>query len=120
MFPEVDFDLSVDERRTVIQRHVDDDLDSLKQLWDGLDDLLEHVTKAVADQVYGELYTEIELRVGFFPQLGFMTAVPVGGWKGHSRSDISDDEWEPIFGADCQTFYKNQQMRELDEHFGDI
>jgi DNA mismatch repair protein MSH5 len=57
----------------------------------------------------------------FFPQLGFLTGVstnPNTG-KGNYDGEGLHDTWECMFVADGCAYYKNQQMKEMDEEFGD-
>ena len=62
-----------------------------------------------------------ELNVIYFPQIGFLIAVPkdeeTGAplWEGRH-----EHPWEQTFKTEEQVYYKNDNMHELDEHFGDI
>lgn len=64
---------------------------------------------------------QINLRVGFFPQIGFLTAVPL---EDQTNEDLYDgtieDPWERMFVVDSAVYYKNKTVREMDEYFGDI
>lgn len=57
----------------------------------------------------------------FLPQLGFLTVVTLDLKTGRGCYDgeASDDRWESMFAADGCVYYKNQQMKEMDDQFGD-
>eukprot|EP01134_Creolimax_fragrantissima_P006131 CFRG6131T1 len=68
----VDFHSSAAIRRTIIQPNINKDLDSLKQKFEGLPDLLTRVAAAEM-----ETYQDIpECTVVYFPQLGYLLAIP--------------------------------------------
>ena len=102
-------------------RNVDEELDQLKHTWDGLDQLLDNVTQAVSIEVYRETQMQINLRVGFFPQIGFLTAIPSDDRTNQDLYDGTlEDPWERMFVVESIVYYKNKTMRDMDEHFGDI
>lgn len=102
-------------------RNVDDELDQLKYTWDGLDQLLDNVTEAVSNEVFKETQLQINLHVGFFPQIGFLTAIPQGDQANEDLYDGTiEDPWERMFVVDSVVYYKNKTVREMDEYFGDV
>ena len=113
--------MSIEENRTVILRNVDTELDQLKHTWDGLDQLLDDVTTAVSTEVIKETQMRYDLRVGFFPQIGFLIAINV---EDQTKEELFDgtveDPWKRMFVVNSTIFYKNKTMREMDEYFGDI
>lgn len=107
--------------RTVVNRGVDQELDSMKQTYDGIEDLLNQTTKIVAAIVPAE--HNLGLEVIFFPQIGFLISVPRdpntnrGNYEG---GDTSEDRWERIFFTESRAYYKDTRMKELDETLGDM
>jgi DNA mismatch repair protein MSH5 len=58
----------------------------------------------------------------FFPQLGFLTTVQIDsrGMAHYGGGGHGLDKWEGLFIAGQSAYFKNQRMRELDRHFGDM
>ncbi|KAF2495890.1 hypothetical protein BU16DRAFT_560749 [Lophium mytilinum] len=115
----VDFERSTDELRTVIMPGVDEELDQMKRTFDGLDALLSQVARKLSESIPAELHET--LNVIYFPQIGFLTTVPrnhaTGG--GVYQGGI-ENPWEQMFSTEEQVYFKNNEMREMDDHFGDL
>ncbi|KAJ9626560.1 hypothetical protein H2203_004193 [Taxawa tesnikishii (nom. ined.)] len=115
----VDFEASAERRRTVVQAGVDEELDTLKRTYDGLEHLLSKVAQHVSQRIPAAL--EEEANVIFFPQIGFLIAMGVdpetgsGVWEGSA-----EDPWEKMFTTDAMAYYKNSDMSEMDSQIGDI
>lgn len=63
------------------------------------------------------------LNVIFFPQIGFLIAIPVDPQTGDAVYDggMSENEnWERLFSTENVVYFKSSQMREMDEYFGDV
>ncbi|TKA69375.1 hypothetical protein B0A55_06164, partial [Friedmanniomyces simplex] len=115
----VDIEASKDRGRTVVRPGVDDDLDEAKSTYDGIEDLLSEVATHVAEGVPAELDSAVN--VIFFPQIGFLISIRLEEGTGHGVYEGTIDEpWEKMFATEVQAYYKNSNMTELDEHFGDI
>ncbi|KAI1407499.1 muts domain V-domain-containing protein [Hypoxylon sp. FL1857] len=116
----IDFEQSMERGRTAVRHGVDANLDELKRSYDGM----EHFLTNVIAKLRGELPEWARKYVQnciFFPQLGFLTVVslnPETG-KGNYDGEGLNDVWERMFAAEGCVYYKNQQMKEMDEHFGD-
>ncbi|KAI1214055.1 muts domain V-domain-containing protein [Annulohypoxylon truncatum] len=116
----IDFEQSVERGRTAVRHGVDDDLDGLKRSYDGMEDFLTNVIAKLRGELpeWARRYVQNCI---FFPQLGFLTVVslnPETG-KGNYDGEGLNDMWERMFAADGCVYYKNRQMKEMDEHFGD-
>ena len=75
-----------------------------------------------------------KLKVQYLPQLGFLTAISPAvqivpapmGWEGIVSSTLliglCDNDTKPNmqFSTDDTQYFKNPQMRNMDDHFGDI
>ncbi|KAI1387071.1 muts domain V-domain-containing protein [Hypoxylon trugodes] len=116
----IDFEQSIERGRTAVRQDVDANLDELKRSYDGM----EHFLTNVIAKLRGELPEWARKYVQnciFFPQLGFLTVVSLNPdtGKGNYDGEGLKDSWERMFAAEGCVYYKNRQMKEMDEHFGD-
>lgn len=106
-------------QRTVVNVGVDDELDAMKRIYDGIEDLLNETSQNIAATV--PLEFSLDLNVIFFPQIGFLISIPLdpetgsGNYQGGEQSP-----WDRIFSTASRVYYKDYRMRELDETLGDI
>ncbi|KAJ9647903.1 chaperone ATPase hsp78 [Coniosporium tulheliwenetii] len=115
----VDFDESAEQQRTVVLRGVNDELDNLKQVYDGIENLLSEAARSIASKLPpNAMPPEAQLNVIFFPQIGFLIAVPVDEQTG--QGVYAGTLWKRIFTTGATVYYKSPQMQEMDERFGDI
>ena len=115
----VDFDASLEQRRTVVLPGVDADLDEAKRTYDGIESMLSEVCEHVANQVPAELNANVN--VIFFPQIGFLISIRLDDDTGQGVYEGSaDDPWEKMFATESNAYYKNANMSEMDTYFGDI
>lgn len=115
----VDFEESKGQRRTIVRPGVDDELDEAKRTYEGIEDLLSKVAEHVADQVPAEL--DAKCNVIFFPQIGFLISIKLDLDTGAGVYEGPDAQpWEKMFVTESAAYYKNTNMLEMDEHFGDI
>ncbi|CAO2650650.1 Nn.00g019420.m01.CDS01 [Neocucurbitaria sp. VM-36] len=115
----VDFERSAEEFRTVILPGVDEELDQMKRTLDGLESFLNEVARKLSEQMPIDLRTT--LNVIYFPQIGFLVTVPVDLDTGAAVHDGGiENPWERMFSTEDQVYFKNSQMREMDDHFGDV
>jgi DNA mismatch repair protein MSH5 len=115
----IDFELSQEQGRNVVRSGVDPDLDELKRTYEGLENLLAQVAQHVALSIPQEL--DADINVVFFPQIGFLIAIPQDPGTGHGLYEGPEDEpWERMFTTEEFFYYKNENVLEMDSHFGDI
>lgn len=115
----IDFELSRDQGRNIVRQGVDHDLDELKRTYEGLESLLAQVARYVAQSVPEELNAKIN--VVFFPQIGFLIAIPQSPITGHGIFEGPEDApWEKMFTTEEFAYYKNENVIEMDSYFGDI
>ena len=115
----VDFEESKGQRRTIVQPGVDEELDEAKRTYEGIEDLLSKVADHVADQVPAEL--DAKCNVIFFPQIGFLISIKLDPDTGAGVYEGPDAQpWEKMFVTESAAYYKDSNMLEMDEHFGDI
>ena len=116
---QVDFQTSAIVQRTVVNVGVDDELDSMKRIYDGIEDLLNETSRNIATTV--PLEFSLDLNVIFFPQLGFLISIPLDPETGNGNYQGSEQSpWDRIFSTATRVYYKDYRMRELDETLGDI
>lgn len=89
----------------------------MKDQYDGLNSLLKHVAIDIATMIPEEL--EIDVNVIYFPQLGFIIAIPLND-RGETAYSGSDESWELVFITENRAYFKDFHMRELDRKLGDI
>jgi DNA mismatch repair protein MSH5 len=118
----IDFEQSKDRRRTSVKAGVDPQLDELKRRYDGMGSFLTEVVNQV-NQRLPEWASQYIKSCIFLPQLGFLTVVEYDPQTGNGKYEgecTEGDRWEKLFTADGAVCYKNQYMKELDEHYGDM
>lgn len=107
--------------RTVVNQGIDNELDKMKQNYDGIEDLLNRLSKTIATSIPTQ--HSLDLNVIFFPQIGFLISIPLdpntnrGNYEG---GDSTEDRWDRIFSTESRVYYKDFRMRELDETLGDM
>ncbi|KAF9297295.1 MutS protein msh5 [Linnemannia elongata] len=113
----LDFDESVIEGRCVVKRNVDEELDSMRNNYHGLDVFLSEIAKEISVTIPSDFTSTIN--VIYFPQLGYLITVPRNPeWK--TEEDYQLEGLTVQFSTESTVYYKNATMRELDEHLGDI
>lgn len=107
--------------RTVVNRGIDVGLDNMKQTYDGIEDLLNQMSKNIAATV--PVQHGLNLNVIFFPQIGYLISIPLDSNTNHGNyegCDSSEGRWDRMFSTESRVYYKDFRMRELDETVGDI
>ncbi|WEW55811.1 hypothetical protein PRK78_001244 [Emydomyces testavorans] len=113
----VDLESSVREHRTVVQPRVDQELDKLKETYNGMDSLLSQIAAIIAGTLPEGLSNE--LNVIYFPQLGFNIAIPLDE-HGMPVYDGGDEAWTQVFKTENRAYFKDFRMHEMDERLGDM
>lgn len=115
----IDFEQSKEIKRTVVMPGVNVELDELRRVWDGMDDMLSEVALVVARDL--PVGVSNKLNVVFYPQIGFLISIQ------HDEDEVplpfagtENDAWEKMFHSPESSYYKNAAMTEMDEQFGDI
>lgn len=108
---------SIQEHRNVVKSRVDQDLDKLKETYNGMDSLLSQVAVAIAASLPDNLSNE--LNVIYFPQLGFNIAIPLNE-QGRPVYNGGNEEWTQVFSTENRAYFKDFRMREMDERLGDM
>ena len=114
----VDLESSIEQHRTVVKYGVSDELDNVRRVYDGMDDLLSRTASAIVRTLPPDL--KINLNVIYFPQLGFHITVPIDPDTGQAVYNGDEDSWEKMFTTQNQVYLKDSRMQEMDETIGDI
>jgi DNA mismatch repair protein MSH5 len=120
----VDLDSSVGENRTAVKRGINDQLDGIKNTYDGMSDLLSRTAIDIARTVPD--HVALKLNVIYFPQLGYHITVPVEPntgqplYEGDPNDAAGGGRWERMFTTENQVYLKDARMREMDEKLGDL
>lgn len=107
--------------RTVVNLGIDDELDVMKQTYDGIEDLLSQTSKNIAATIPAQY--SLDLNVIFFPQIGFLISMPLDSNTGRGNYEggvTNEDHWDRIFSTGSRVYYKDFRMRDLDDTLGDM
>lgn len=118
----VDFPRSAEQHRTAVLSGVDAELDAIKRTYDGMDSLLTDVATKLSNDLPEWAAQYVENCI-FFPQLGFLTVVPLDPDTGKGRYEgegTDEDMWDRRFTSNDMGYYKNRRMLEMDDYFGDM
>ncbi|KAH9932680.1 DNA mismatch repair protein MutS [Epithele typhae] len=125
----IDWEESSSADRICVRPHVDDELDNLKHIYNGIDSVLSKVAVKVSSTIPPD-YTST-LNVVYFPQLGFLICVPMKEeWKTEAGIDVLEG-WTfqvtprpfvlyPVLTLASHVYFKSQEMHDLDVHIGDL
>ena len=112
----IDFHESAELHRTVVLPGVNDDLDEMKRVYAGIEDLLNQTSQDIAKHIPPSF--GLDMNVLFFPQIGFLISMPIDNtYQGGAGNE---GLWERIFSTEGRIYYKDFRMHELDNHFGDM
>jgi DNA mismatch repair protein MSH5 len=112
----VDLESSTEQHRTVVKRAVDENLDTIKDGYDGMEELLSQAALDITRTMPAEV--DCSLNVIFFPQLGFHITVPLDERTG--QAVWMGVGWEAMFTTEKQVYLKDPKMRALDQDLGDL
>lgn len=107
----------------------------MKRVFDGLGDLLSQVARKLSENIPSDL--QGSLNVIYFPQIGFLVTLPIDPMTDDAvYSGSFESPWERMFATEYvpttaketyfltgdrdQVYFKNDQVREMDDHFGDL
>ncbi|KAF7512474.1 hypothetical protein GJ744_001409 [Endocarpon pusillum] len=120
----VDRESSIEQNRTVVKHGVNDQLDDLKNIYDGMDDLLSRTAMEIARNLPDHI--AMKLNVIYFPQLGYHITMPLDPhtrqplYEGDPDDPASGSRWERMFTTENQVYLKDDRMRAMDERLGDL
>ncbi|KAI9796475.1 MAG: MutS protein msh5 [Piccolia ochrophora] len=117
----VDFTASREQCRTVVCAGVDDELDEMKHRYAGLEPLLSEAVNRLHGDVPADV--EVDLSVIYFPQIGYLIVVPMSPETGevtYTGPHNTGNVWERMFSSGMKTYFKSDEMREMDNSIGDM
>lgn len=113
----MDIDESEEQQRTIVKPGIDRELDKLKDAYSGLENLLKQIATEIASEIPPSV--DIDVNVIYFPQLGFNVAIPFDQ-AGQPAYSGGEQNWEQIFTTENRVYFKDDRMKQMDEHFGDL
>jgi len=116
----IDEDMTTEMKDSVvIQYGFNEELDSAKEVFDTLDETL----SAVGSQILNKHPDLRQVKVVFLPQVGFLISID----KRQHSHDVTTNEFPElpqdftfVFLQDNDAFFKNPDMRNLDDEIGDL
>jgi DNA mismatch repair protein MSH5 len=119
----IDMEESRINQRVVVNRAINEQLDDWKTRYDGLDSYLVEVAKHVKTKLPLE-FQEFEppaVEVGYYPRIGYVLQVPEDlAEMLDEHSLTTKNPWTQVFRAEGYVYFKNTEMQEMDQVFGDI
>ena len=88
----------------------------MKRQYDGLEHMLNQVSQEIGETIPREFAGS--LSVVFFPQIGFLIAMPVDPTT--EDVEFRDPGWDQSFYTTDRIYFKDFRMIELDNTIGDI
>jgi DNA mismatch repair protein MSH5 len=116
----IDFEGSKMRNTIAIQRGVDRHLDKLLHQYAEMHAYADEAVRVCSEHLPREARNRIQ-SCTVFPQLGFLLVVepdPVTGMDPFDVHDRQGRPWERMFTAEESVCYKNEYLRQLDEHYG--
>ena len=114
----VDLEESQQQRRTVVKRGINGDLDRVKDAYDSMDEMLSQTAIETVPELPQGMPVP-SLSVVYIPQLGFHITMPL-----EEATDLAargpNDDWERMFVTDTHAYFKNNRMRTMDQELGDL
>lgn len=110
----VDFDESEVEKRVVVKRLVDEQLDEYKTSYDGLEHILTKVCAQLTPIIPPKFVNMVQCI--YLPQLGFLiavAAVKVPTQNEPIRPVWSYQDWEFVFSTEDSVYFKSSEMTDL-------
>lgn len=112
----VDFEMSAEEQRTVINRDINPQLDEAKNYYEGLEEILSET----ATDIVKSIGLNIGLNVVYLPHVGFLVLIP---WNTSTDKPIFDGSalgWQQMFTTDDGVYFKDSKTQKLDDDLGDL
>ncbi|KAL7420429.1 hypothetical protein Q5752_005400 [Cryptotrichosporon argae] len=112
----IDFDASRDEGRVCVRPGIDLELDQWRADYARLEPMLE----AIAGEIFRRIRPTharwcLQINVVYIPQLGYQVAAH------NVNGDMAPPaSWEEQFSTPTATYYKTDEMHNLDKHYGDL
>jgi len=103
--------------RVTIRSDIDEELDDYREQYASMESQLCSLAEKISpDAPYQSLPG---FSINYFPQIGYLCAIPFPSQSGSVDPSTLED-WEFQFSTDTEEHYKNELMRDLDHHYGDL
>lgn len=120
VFDVVDLEESQAQRRTVVKRGIDGELDAVKDAYDSMDETLQQTAIETVPELLLPAGSPVpNLAIVYIPQLGFHVQLPLRPAADLMARGLGPD-WERTFTTDTQAYFKNNRMRRMDGDLGDL
>lgn len=120
MFDVVDLDESQKHRRTVVKRGINQDLDRVKDAYDGMEEMLQQAAIETVPELNLTPGTPVPaINVIYLPQLGFHVILPITDLNSLEQRGIRPN-WERVFKTENSAYFKTTKTRQMDADLGDI
>ncbi|KAI1793251.1 muts domain V-domain-containing protein [Ganoderma leucocontextum] len=114
----IDWEESAIANRVCVRPRVDEELDNLKHVYNGIDSVLSKVAVQMSATIPPDYASS--LNVVYFPQLGFLICIPMQNeWRTDAGITVLDG-WSFQFSSDSHVYFKSQEMHDMDVHIGDL
>ncbi|CDO93269.1 unnamed protein product [Kluyveromyces dobzhanskii CBS 2104] len=125
----IDLEASLAQEGIVVKENVFKELDEARDIFFELDNVLNVVASeannALVSGLHGsekKLFAELNeqnalINAVYLPQLGYLLCVDESVEKMFDSTDLA---WSEVFRAQSVIYYKNDETKAMDEHYGDI
>jgi len=111
----IDFEESALQQRVVVMRGIDQELDEMNHVYDSLDATLSSAALEIGHTLPAEAASLIS--VVYLPQLGYFIVMPS---RTTNDAAYCSEHWAFQFSTSKSFYYKSEEMRSLDEYYGDV
>ncbi|KAK6359117.1 MutS protein msh5 [Orbilia brochopaga] len=122
----IDFDASRIESHVYVKSGIDARLDNLRNTYHNIN----HILSEAAERVHGTLPQDVQdlnitVNVAYYPQLGYLLAVPLDEdgqpiYSGEVDIREGESHWEWVFSTDVTAYFKTDEMGRLSDEVGDV
>ncbi|KAF3910543.1 hypothetical protein ABW21_db0201173 [Orbilia brochopaga] len=122
----VDFEESQTNSRVCIKAGIDARLDQLKNTYHNINHILSRTAKDIHEKLPQDVQDlDMSLSVVYYPQIGYLLAVPLGEdrepiYSGEANDEADDDHWAWEFSTDDYAYFRTIELKILDDHLGDV
>jgi len=103
--------------RVTIRSDIDEELDDYREQYASMESQLCSLAEKISPEAPYQSLPGFS--INYFPQIGYLCAIPFPSQSGSVDPSTLED-WEFQFSTDTEEHYKNELMRDLDHHYGDL
>ncbi|KAI0731903.1 DNA mismatch repair protein MutS [Fomitopsis betulina] len=121
----IDWEESSLAGRVCVRPHVDEELDNLKHIYNGIDGVLSKVAEQLSETIPPDYATSLNVVSGGHKlYLGFLICVPMlEEWKTDTGVQVLEGwsfQASEICSRRSHVYFKSQEMHDMDAHIGDL